>query len=245
MRAFDIIPVLDLQHGIVVRGVAGQRDRYQPNHSLWTSSTDPLETAVAIRDQFGLSRLYIADLDAILGRGTHLDDLRRLHTHGFSLLLDAGIQQVEQARTYMDLGIEQIIVGLETLPDWSTLELLLQLLTPSRLTFSLDLKSGTPLGPLGHRQQPLDVITQARNCGVRRFIVLDLASVGTGCGVPTLPLCRTIRERDPDAHLITGGGIRNATDVEDVRRAELDGVLVSSALHDGQLMLTDNPSPSQ
>ena len=61
----EIIPVLDILNGVVVRGVAGQRDRYRRVQSQLTSSCDPSVIMRALEGEFDLHRFYIADLDAI------------------------------------------------------------------------------------------------------------------------------------------------------------------------------------
>ena len=62
-----ILPVLDLKQGLVVHGVAGRRDEYQPIVSRLTNSARPLDVAKALREHFGFDQLYLADLDAIRG----------------------------------------------------------------------------------------------------------------------------------------------------------------------------------
>jgi phosphoribosylformimino-5-aminoimidazole carboxamide ribotide isomerase len=62
---------------------------------------------------------------------------------------------------------------------------------------------------------------------------LDLKSGRSG--VPTLELCRAVRELSPDVEIITGGGVRGIADLEALERAGVDGVLIASALHDGSL----------
>jgi len=42
-----IIPVIDLMHGQVVRGIAGQRHTYQPIQSRLVASADPMAVARA------------------------------------------------------------------------------------------------------------------------------------------------------------------------------------------------------
>ena len=61
----QIIPVLDLLGGVVVRGLAGQRDSYQPINSQLVNSAEPLAVAQAFQHKLGLQRFYVADLDAI------------------------------------------------------------------------------------------------------------------------------------------------------------------------------------
>jgi phosphoribosylformimino-5-aminoimidazole carboxamide ribotide isomerase len=83
--------------------------------------------------------------------------------------------------------------------------------------------------------EPLEIALRAVECGVRSLIVLDLAGVGEGQGVPTIPLCRQLRAQCGDLEIITGGGVRHAGDLAELATAGVDGVLVASALHDGAL----------
>jgi phosphoribosylformimino-5-aminoimidazole carboxamide ribotide isomerase len=83
--------------------------------------------------------------------------------------------------------------------------------------------------------QPLDLASLALRAGVRRMIVLDLADVGMGQGPNTLPLCRELRNLDPTAEIIAGGGVRGHDDLRALAAAGCDGALVASALHDGRL----------
>ena len=71
-----IIPVIDILNGVVVRGVAGKRSEYKPIVSRLTDRTDVLGVAEAFRQHFHVSRLYVADLDAILGGSPNLDAYR-------------------------------------------------------------------------------------------------------------------------------------------------------------------------
>ncbi len=92
-----IIPVLDVLHGITVRGVAGNRAEYRPLVSRWCESADPIAVAEAIRRNFGFVTLYLADLDAILGKPPAQSLYARLHSLGFQLWVDAGIRTAEDA----------------------------------------------------------------------------------------------------------------------------------------------------
>jgi phosphoribosylformimino-5-aminoimidazole carboxamide ribotide isomerase len=67
------------------------------------------------------------------------------------------------------------------------------------------------------------------------MIVLDVAAVGTGRGVPTLPLCRELAARFPQLRLITGGGLRTTQDLLALNGEPLDAVLVATALHNGAI----------
>jgi phosphoribosylformimino-5-aminoimidazole carboxamide ribotide isomerase len=66
-------------------------------------------------------------------------------------------------------------------------------------------------------------------------IVLDLAQVGGGSGIATVDLCRDLLARFGDLRVITGGGVRDVSDVMRLLEAGIDAVLVASSLHDGRI----------
>ena len=236
-----ILPVLDLLKGVVVRGVAGKRDEYAPVESVLTTSTEPIDVALALRDAFGLSSIYLADLDAILHREPHYDIYEQLRDEGFELLIDAGLQHPSEVDAILRSGASRAIVGLETWPLLSSLEMLLQRTGPEQLVFSLDLHEGQPLSSLNDltSNDPIDIGTAVLEVGVRELIVLDLAAVGMEQGTTTSSLCRELLEFAPNTRLFTGGGIRNAADIRRLASENIHGVLVASALHSGAITPAD------
>jgi HisA/HisF family protein len=236
-----IIPVLDLLGSEVVRGVAGRRDQYRPVQSRLIEGSDALSIARAIRAAFGLSQLYVADLDAILHRQPNHSILKALCADGFSLLVDAGVRRCEEAGPIFDMGVDQVVAGLETLESPKELAGLVSRHGASRIVFSLDLRDGQTLsnGSAWPGSDPFEIARSAVDAGCTQLIVLDIARVGTGGGVSTLHLCDKIRHTFPAVTIITGGGVRNGEDLRHLARAGIDGVLMASALHDGSLTRAD------
>src|SRR5439155_8020688 len=74
----ELIPVVDLLHGQVVRGVRGERAAYRPIESALCRSSDPATVARILCDHCAARRLYVADLDALTGRAAQVDLLRTL-----------------------------------------------------------------------------------------------------------------------------------------------------------------------
>src|SRR5438128_4087097 len=99
-----VIPVLDLLGGQVVRGVAGRRHEYRPVVSRLTPSAQPLDVARAFRAAFGLTELYLADLDAIAGAAPALPTYVTLQSAGFRLLVDAGVRAAADAGPLAEAG---------------------------------------------------------------------------------------------------------------------------------------------
>lgn len=234
-----IIPVLDVMAGQVVRGVAGRRSEYRPIVSQLTSSSQPLDVAQAFRTHFGLTELYVADLDAIAGAAPAWPLYAELRAHGFRLWVDAGVRDRERSARLADHGIEGIVVGLETVSGPETLATLCQEFGGDRILFSLDLKGGQPLGAVSawRASDAWGIAMQAVELGVRRLIVLDLERVGVGSGAGTEELCRRIAESHPHLELVAGGGVRDRHDLERLQQCGVRAVLLASALHDGRIQV--------
>lgn len=246
-----VIPVLDLKGGVVVRGVGGRRAEYRPVVSRLTPSAAPLDVAEAFRRHFGLSLLYLADLDAISGQPPALATYVDLQSRGFRLWADAGVRDGRQAVPLAEAGIAGVVVGLETVSGPEGLTTILRQVDANRVVFSLDLKDGRPLGDLGPWQQAdaAGIATQAVAAGVGRMIVLDLARVGMEDGTGTEDLCRQLAAAHPHIEWIAGGGVRTVSDLRRLEGCGVRAALVASALHDARLTADDirscTPSSSQ
>jgi phosphoribosylformimino-5-aminoimidazole carboxamide ribotide isomerase len=152
------------------------------------------------------------------------------------LWLDAAISSPDDARRALDLGASCVIVGLETLTSFDALGEICGAVGSERVAFSLDLRGGDPVAPrLGvPSNEPADLAGRAADVGVAALIVLDLARVGQATG-PDMEMIARVRAAAPGTPLILGGGIRGFDDLARLAEAGCDGVLVATALHDGQL----------
>ena len=85
-------------------------------------------TALARRyvERFGVSALYIADLDAIERRAPQHAVVRTIASVGVPVWLDAGIASSDDAQQALECGASRVIVGLETLPSFEVLESIVQ-----------------------------------------------------------------------------------------------------------------------
>ena len=157
---------------------------------------------------------------------------------GTKLILDAGVRSVDDARELLDLGIDQVVFSSESLPDVSTLTALLESPGSDSVTFSIDLKHGQLLtaDSAWSGRGPIELIATVVGAGFRQIIILDLAAVGTGLGIPTLELCREVKRLWPGLSVISGGGVHSPECLLDAERAGIDGLLVASALHDGCIL---------
>ncbi len=251
--------MLDVMNGTVVRAVGGRRSEYRPVVSRLTDSTEPLTVAKALLAATGVSELYVADLDAILGEPEPQGSWVRSGGASFQLavarcnlaplgwLAPAALAgRVHQEITvWLDIGLRDAsetihlarfrnvrpVIASETFGGSASHDELLRL----RPAVSIDLRNGELLSASSDITSPHELAERMHTAGYRTFLLLDLARVGMNAGPGTEPLCGELRRRYPDIELLVGGGVRNRDDMRRLEDAGADGVLVASALHDGTL----------
>lgn len=246
----QIIPVLDLTDGVAVHAEGGDRSRYRPVRSalLPGAAGDPVALLRAYREMLGARECYLADLDAIRGGRVQRPLIRELaHLDGElsgALLVDAGVALPAQAAELLACGVGEVVVGLETLRAFSDLKTLVEGIGPTRVSFSLDLRLGSPVvhpalyEVLGGPPDALNLARLAVAAGVRGLVVLDLGRVGAGCGVD-LELLESLRRRFPAIRLIAGGGVRTRQDLDRMRDIGCDAALAATAIHTGRITAAD------
>lgn len=246
----QIIPVLDLAGGVAVHARAGDRIHYAPlkSHLVPESVGDPAALLRAFHATLGVHECYLADLDAIQGGAIQRSLIRQLaefHT-GFAgaLLVDAGANLPGGALEVLSCGASEVVVGLETLHAFADLVAILDVVSSSRVVFSLDLRLGNPVlhpsmrDASGSGPDALSLAGQAAAAGIATLLLLDLGRIGTGCGVD-LGLIEVLRRRFPGIRLLAGGGILTRRDLERMRDAGCDGALIASAIHTGRVNAAD------
>src|SRR5262245_24380735 len=231
-----ILPVIDLSRGQALHAVGGDRAGYQPVKGVLAPSADPLVLARVYRERLGLEEVYLADLDSIAGREPQWEVYRALLREDFALMVDAGVRDRHLALALREWGVRSVVAGLETLEGPQRIPELVEALGQRSLVLGIDLRDGAPLGDprvWGFRD-PGGIAAAAAAKGVTRFLLLDLARVGTAGG-PPLEALKTVQKPLRAADLLVGGGIRNLEDLKAVAAAGARGALLASALHSGAI----------
>ena len=249
-----VIGVVDLLAGRAVHARAGRRESYAPVRAVAGSSIEPgdaLALARAYVDRLGLTELYAADLDAILGRrvpGRPATDASSQDTLvaavaalGAPLWLDAGVSSRQSARVTRSASAPRTSSSgsrrcRRTTRSERSATRSAATASPSASTCATGSRSspraesgGIPPGEPAHRDG-----RARRRAGAGAVIVIDLARVGTGAGLD-LALIARVREAAPGLTLLAGGGVRGLDDLARLADAGCDGALVATALHDGRL----------
>ena len=218
-----VIPVLDIQGGVVVRAVAGDRANYQPIVSPLFQGSNPLAAAAGLMAAHAFDVIYIADLDAIEGRGDNSTMIGSLVSAypAVEIWIDSGARTLSALRASAFAPQIVPVVGSETGITAA------EFIGASgdfgdRLILSLDFR---PQGFVGHLS-----LLEAPESWPDRVIAMTLGRVGTGSG-PDIAVISDIVAHHSQSAVYAAGGVRNLADLRDVERTGAKGALISSALH--------------
>ena len=144
MKNLDAIAVIDIKNSIVVRAVAGKRNKYKEVESriLAKDEKSPLEVAAVFYKKLGIRKIYIADLDAILGNGSNLEDVKEIKEQypDLEIILDAAFAENNSPIPYLKDFLDYAVIATETVASFSFLKELEEF--NSRIIISIDLKAG-------------------------------------------------------------------------------------------------------
>jgi phosphoribosylformimino-5-aminoimidazole carboxamide ribotide isomerase len=225
----QIIPVLDLKAGTVVRARNGERDTYRPIETPLAATSDPVDVARGLLSLHSFEALYVADLDAIEGRADNdavLHALRQAFPR-VRLWVDNGVRERARAADWLALRLGDLVLGSESQSDTA---LLRALAGDARIVLSLDFRGGEFQGP--------PALLADAAAWPRRVIVMTLARVGTGAG-PDLERLAHIQTAADGRRVYAAGGVRDAADLAQLKRRGIAGALIATSLHDGRLSGSD------
>jgi phosphoribosylformimino-5-aminoimidazole carboxamide ribotide isomerase len=233
----EVIPVIDLQGGIVVHACRGERSRYAPLRSALCAGSAPVDVVHALLGVWPFEKLYIADLDAIAGTGAQAETVTKIAAAfpGLELWVDAGFADAEAVRRWSEHRRAVPVVGTEALRDAGQLRTLAaderqNGARPRGWLLSLDWRRDDFCGDAR--------VLGATSAWPARVIVMTLARVGAEEG-PDLERVSEIRDRAPDVSVYAAGGVRHAADLRALARIGAAGALVATALHAETLTRAD------
>src|SRR5262245_27668542 len=193
----DVIPVLDLKGGVVVRASMGLRDQYRPIATPLSRTSDPVDVARGLMSLHAFPALYVADLDAIERRGDNRRALAQLKSAfpDVTLWIDSGLADRAAAETWLSDGLGHLVLGSETL---ATGDLVRRLSTDARVILSLDFRDCAFEGPAD--------LLENSDVWPDRVIVMTLTRVGSMAG-PDLARLDAIRAAAPQRRIYAAGGV--------------------------------------
>lgn len=230
----QVIPAIDLRGGKCVRLVQGDYDRET------VFGDDPAEMAARwVAD--GATRLHLVDLDgAKEGRPVNVDAVRSiLGAVAVPCQLGGGVRDDETTASWLDAGIERVIVGTQALKDPPWFRALAERF-PGRVVLGLDARDGrvatdgwldvSGVVAVGLAEQFDDLPLGA-------VVYTDIARDGMLEG-PNLAATGALAARIKTP-VIASGGVGSLEDLDRLARLPIAGCIVGRALYEGRFSLRD------
>jgi phosphoribosylformimino-5-aminoimidazole carboxamide ribotide isomerase len=227
-----IIPCIDIYRDKVVRLTHGDFNKVKEY------VTNPLDQAVIFRD-CGLEYLHIVDLEASkTGLFTQMNIVREI-IQKTQLRVDVGggIRTSGIIRSLIETGVEYVNIGTmsvlqpETLFEWASE------FGHERILPSFDCANGQ-ICIQGWEQRTnssvYDLIQGYVRNGFRRFALTDVTRDGTLTGI-NLAFFENFKNQLPDIQIIAGGGVSSLSDIVNVAKLNLFGVVVGKAIYENKI----------
>lgn len=220
-----VIPVIDLKNGVVVHAKYGERQNYQPIKSVLTTKTDIYSVLQGFLKLHDFDTIYIADLNAITGQGIQNDLIEQVLNDfpKITFWVDAGYQK---SRNFPENYLP--VLGSECFNDDNFFEIEN---FEKRFILSLDFNA------TGEKLGSTKFFTETEFWS-KNVIVMTLNRVGSSQGV-AFNLLEKFKHDFPQTNFIAAGGVRNAQDIQLLKRLKIEHVLVASALHSGEIIKAD------
>jgi len=242
-----LIPAIDLHEGKCVQLKRGLLD------SVSVYSDDPASMARHWIDQ-GARRIHVVDLDgAFQGKPVNLHLVEKIVEAAGTVPIQVGggVRNQDVFKSYIEVGVSQVIVGTQAVEDQSFLESLSQVY-PRRVILGLDAR-GDLVATRGWDTDTNvginDLLDHIEGLRLHSIVYTDIERDGMLSGVN---LDRTIKvAQSTQIPVIASGGIKSLEDLRALKKVNLQGkdlfgVISGSALYErtldfqaGQLLLDD------
>lgn len=232
-----VIPAIDIKNGRCVRLKQGQMSKETVYSEM------PEDVAVRWYNE-GAERLHIVDLDgAVERRPVNRGIVKKIvNAVPIPIQLGGGIRDLQAIKSYIDLGIEQIILGTSAFKDPGFIKTACEKFS-GRIILGIDANEGR-VAIEGWTQEtdisPIEMARRYEHLGISAIIYTDIKRDGM-CTGPNIAATRNLAE-SISVPVIVSGGISGIDDVERVLSLErygVTGMITGRALYEGTLTLAD------
>lgn len=190
-------------------------------------------------EQSGAEYIHLVDLDGAKEgkRVNHEIILETAHALDVSVEVGGGIRTMAQIESYLENGIDRVILGTSAMEDPQLLQDALRRYG-ERIAVGIDCRDGLVYGRGWLEASELHYITfakQLEEMGVQTVIVTDISKDGTLSG-PNTDMLAALKEQS-GMRIIASGGIRSIEDIAALKQLGLYGAITGKAMYHGTLYL--------
>lgn len=227
-----IYPAIDIKDGKCVRLYQGRADQ------VTEYGNSPKNMALLWIEQ-GAEQLHLVDLDgAFTGGGPAREailDIRK--ATNLPIQVGGGIRTRQDVETYLNAGIDRVIVGTMAVKEPDLLQELVKLYK-EKIVVSVDVKDGyvtTDGWVQASDLKTMDFLQRLNTVGVETIVLTDISKDGamTGPNIEVLSEANTVFK----GTVIASGGVSKTQDLIDLSNAGLTDAIVGKALYEGTIDL--------
>lgn len=190
-------------------------------------------------EQSGAEYIHLVDLDGAKEgkRVNHEIILETAHALDVPVEVGGGIRTMAQIESYLENGIDRVILGTSAMEDPQLLQDALRRYG-ERIAVGIDCRDGLVYGRGWLEASELHYITfakQLEEMGVQTVIVTDISKDGTLSG-PNTDMLAALKEQS-SMRIIASGGIRSIEDIAALKQLGLYGAITGKAMYHGTLDL--------
>ncbi len=230
----EVLAAVDLFMGKVVRLTRGQIATAK------VYSTDPMAIAKRWQEQ-GADALHLVDLDAAFGLGSNFSVIRQLvRGVGIPVQLGGGIRSERAARQWLERGVARIVLGTLAMRDPASVARLIEAFGPERILVALDFSRARIVTEGWTRPTSITIdeaLSRFRDAGVHRFLVTAVERDGMLSG-PDFHVYAELSALS-GVRIFASGGISTISDLRELKRIGVEGVVIGKALYEGWVTLAE------
>ncbi len=227
-----IFPAIDLYEGKAVRLFKGDYAQ------MTVFSEHPEEIGEAFRAE-GATHIHLVDLEGARdGNTPNLETVLRLKREtGLFCEIGGGIRSMDTVRTYLESGLDRIILGTAAVKNPALLEEALEVYG-EKIAVGVDIQDGFVAVQGWTENTGLslwDFCSRMRKLGVKNLICTDISRDGAMRGT-NRELYRQMSSR-LDLQITASGGVSTLEDVQALREMKLYGAIIGKAWYTGAIRL--------
>jgi phosphoribosylformimino-5-aminoimidazole carboxamide ribotide isomerase len=228
-----LFPAIDLYGGKAVRLLKG-------DYRQMTVYSDRPEEIGRDFAACGATHAHLVDLEGARdGTTPNLETVLRLKREsGLFCEIGGGIRRMETVRTYLDSGLDRVILGTAAVtdPDFRAEALAAY---GERIAVGVDIRDGEVAirgWTEGSGLRFMDFCEQMAEKGVRTLICTDISRDGAMRGT-NREMYREMKARLPGLRITASGGISSEADLRALEEMDLYGAIIGKAYYTGDIDL--------
>ncbi len=229
-----IIPAIDIIEGKAVRLEKGDFTKKK------VYAENPVEVAKSFYNA-GIKYLHLVDLDGAKAQKVVNQDILEQIKKETDLIVDygGGVRSENDMRTLFNAGADQVNIGSLSIKDPDKVRAFIRLFGAERIVLSPDIK-GKNIAVHGWQETSdvliADYIRDYMKDGIAYFVCTDIEKDGMLTG-SSVELYKDLMSNFPEMKLLASGGVASVEELEDLKEANVDGVIIGKAIYEGKISL--------